>query len=115
MRIVKVPSLKSAAELTNAFASLGYDIDANESPGALSLPYTGWHRPIGNRFAILPMEGWDAEADGRPSELVRRRWLNFARGGAKLLWGCEAAAVEPSVRANPRQLVINDATIDDIA
>ena len=29
---------------------------------------------IGNRFAILPMEGWDGTADGRPTDLTRRRW-----------------------------------------
>ena len=50
-------------------------------------------RRLGNRFAILPMEGWDGTRDGRPSELVRRRWLRFARSGAKLLWGCEAGEV----------------------
>ena len=55
------------------------------------------------------MEGWDAEADGKPSDLVRRRWLNFGRSGAKWLWGGEAMAVVHEGRANPRQLVINEA------
>jgi hypothetical protein len=26
------------------------------------------------RFAVLPMEGWDGTDDGRPTDLVRRRW-----------------------------------------
>ncbi len=60
------------------------------------------------------MEGWDAEADGKPSELVRRRWLNFGRGGAKWLWGGEAMAVVHEGRANPRQLVINTANEESL-
>ena len=44
-----------------------------------------------NRWAVLPMEGWDGDADGRPTELVRRRWERFAESGAGLVWG-EATA-----------------------
>lgn len=62
---------------------------------------------IGNRFCILPMEGWDGTTDGLPTELTRKRWHNFAISGAKLLWGCEAVAVRPDGRANPNQLLIN--------
>jgi 2,4-dienoyl-CoA reductase-like NADH-dependent reductase (Old Yellow Enzyme family) len=64
-------------------------------------------RTIGNRFCILPMEGWDGTTDGLPTELTRKRWHNFAISGAKLLWGCEAVAVRPDGRANPNQLLIN--------
>ena len=56
---------------------------------------------IGNRFCILPMEGWDGTADGRPTELTTRRWKNFGLSGAKLIWGGEAVAVQPDARANP--------------
>ena len=63
---------------------------------------------IGNRFCILPMEGWDGTTDGRPTELTKRRWYNFATSGAKLLWGCEAVAVCPEGRANPNQLMLNE-------
>ncbi len=39
---------------------------AGDSPLGRPLPRkTGM---IGNRFAILPMEGWDGERDGRPSD-----------------------------------------------
>lgn len=60
------------------------------------------------------MEGWDGEADGTPSELVRRRWRNFARSGAKCIWGGEAMAVTFESRANPRQLVIQQSTEDSL-
>jgi len=61
-------------------------------------------RSVGNRWCIHPMEGWDAEADGTPSEHTKRRWRNFGLSGAKLIWGGEAFAVVPEGRANPNQL-----------
>ena len=70
---------------------------------------------IGNRFAIHPMEGWDGTRDGRPSENTIRRWRNFGRSGAKLIWGGEAVAVRHDGRANPNQLLIDDHTRDDLA
>jgi NADPH2 dehydrogenase len=69
----------------------------------------------GNRFCILPMEGWDGTADGQPSDLTRRRWKNFGASGAKLIWGGEAVAVRMDGRANPHQLVLNDDTVAAIA
>ena len=70
---------------------------------------------VGNRFCILPMEGWDGTADGRPSDLTTRRWRNFGLSGAKLIWGGEAVAVRPEARANPNQLVIDDRTQGSLA
>jgi 2,4-dienoyl-CoA reductase-like NADH-dependent reductase (Old Yellow Enzyme family) len=67
-----------------------------------------------NRFAVLPMEGWDATSDGRPTDLVRRRWQRFAASGCGLVWG-EATAVRPDGRANPNQLVIDASTVDELA
>jgi 2,4-dienoyl-CoA reductase-like NADH-dependent reductase (Old Yellow Enzyme family) len=61
------------------------------------------------------MEGWDGTADGRPTELVQRRWRRFGESGAKLVWGGEAVAVTPAGRANPRQLVIDGSTVADLA
>ena len=69
---------------------------------------------IGNRFCILPMEGWDASTDGLPSDLTRRRWHHFGISGAKLIWGGEAVAVRPDGRANPNQVMINDSTLSAI-
>src|SRR4051794_6498368 len=91
-----------------------------EPGGALAAPFrytdgsTGSHT-VGNRFAVLPMEGWDGTADGRPTDLVRRRWRRFGASGAKLVWGGEAVAVRYEGRANPRQLVIHDETTPDLA
>ncbi|MBR4718537.1 MAG: NADH:flavin oxidoreductase [Lentisphaeria bacterium] len=73
---------------------------------ALAKPLNG----IGNRWAVLPMEGWDCGRDGTPSEFTRRRWLRFASSGAKLIYGTEAAAVMHSGRSNTRQLLVADHT-----
>jgi 2,4-dienoyl-CoA reductase-like NADH-dependent reductase (Old Yellow Enzyme family) len=60
---------------------------------------------LGNRWCIHPMEGWDANPDGTPSDRTMRRWSRFGESGAKLIWGGEAAAVQPDGRANPNQLL----------
>ena len=65
---------------------------------------------VGNRFCILPMEGWDGTPDGEPSDLTRRRWRNFGLSGAKLMWGGEAVAVRHDGRANPNQLLLTPKT-----
>lgn len=72
-------------------------------------PYTA-----GNSMAIHPMEGCDGTLDGRPDELTWRRYERFARGGAKLIW-FEATAIREDGRANPRQLFLNERTVDDFA
>ena len=79
---------------------------------ALSKPAECYGKTIGNRWSILPMEGWDCEANGAPSELTKRRWLRFAQSGAKLLYGTEAAAVMHSGRSNPYQLMVADHTAE---
>jgi 2,4-dienoyl-CoA reductase-like NADH-dependent reductase (Old Yellow Enzyme family) len=60
------------------------------------------------------MEGWDGTLDGKPSENTVRRWRNFGRSGAKLIWGGEAVAVRHDGRANPNQLMISQDTLKDL-
>ncbi|MDN5202338.1 NADH:flavin oxidoreductase [Fulvivirgaceae bacterium BMA10] len=69
---------------------------------------------VGNRFCILPMEGWDGTLDGKPTQHTKRRWENFAISGAKLIWGCEAVAVQHKGRANPNQLLINESNLSSL-
>ncbi len=116
-------TLKSARRFQQRLTELGLDLPFDEviESGATALLATpiperdpGVSPKIGNRFCILPMEGWDGELDGRPTELTRRRWRNFGRSGAKLIWGGEAVAVRMDGRANPHQLVINDHTLGSI-
>jgi len=98
--------------------SLGFDSELQSAPDSpLARPYllSTRYSPLSNRFCILPMEGWDAATDGRPTELVTRRWQRFGQSGAKLIWGGEAVAVRPDGRANPNQLIINETNLADLA
>ncbi|MCX6379554.1 MAG: NADH:flavin oxidoreductase [Armatimonadetes bacterium] len=88
-------------------------LDKTTSPLAHSIVIAG--RSLSNRFAIQPMEGWDASPDGSPSDQTIRRWQRFGLSGAKLIWGGEAVAVCPEGRANPNQLMLNAHTKPGIA
>jgi 2,4-dienoyl-CoA reductase-like NADH-dependent reductase (Old Yellow Enzyme family) len=116
----RVASLKTAAafrdHLRQCGAGLAFD-DTLDPPSAspLARPFELDGVRVGNRFCILPMEGWDGTADGRPSDLTRRRWQRFGLSGAKLIWGGEAVAVQFDGRANPNQLVISETTTPDLA
>jgi len=105
-----------AAHLADLGLDLGFDPEVEPSPaGPLAQPASASGLSIGNRLAILPMEGWDGTSEGRPSDLTTRRWERFGASGAKLIWGGEAVAVEASGRANPNQLVIEDRTTGDLS
>jgi NADPH2 dehydrogenase len=84
-----------------------------DSPLVQPLERSGFR--IGNRIAVQPMEGWDSEADGNPSELTLRRWQKFGSSGAKMIWGGEAVAVCHEGRANPNQLVAASHTAKGLA
>lgn len=105
----KIAQLKSVELFRERIAELGLDIPIDDeiltadqaSPMAETLqlgPLTA-----GNRWCIHPMEGWDADTDGSPTEHTLRRWRNFGLSGAKFIWGGEAAAVQRDGRANPNQ------------
>jgi 2,4-dienoyl-CoA reductase-like NADH-dependent reductase (Old Yellow Enzyme family) len=110
----RVAQLRTADDFRNHLESLGIVMpfdDVVDVP-ALAQPLTVAGRNIGNRFAILPMEGWDGSPEGHPTELVRRRWKRFGQSGAKLIWGGEAVAVRHDGRANPNQLLISEDSLD---
>src|SRR6188508_584744 len=105
----KIAQLKTVAALRARLDELGISLPiddeplsaADGSPLAAATKFAGYD--VANRWCIHPMEGWDANRDGSPSEHTLRRWRNFGRSGAKLIWGGEAAAVRPDGRANPNQ------------
>ena len=113
----KVTEFKTVEEFSSYLKSENIDIPLAPSvpadgSSALARSIRCYGRTVGNRWAILPMEGWDCMADGTPSEFTHRRWLNFAVSGAKLLYGTEAAAVMHSGRSNPRQLLVAEHTAE---
>jgi NADPH2 dehydrogenase len=119
MTIRRLASIKTAEEFKKYLRDNNITLPFTENLPAgkissLNSPYRLNGKTIGNRFCILPMEGWDGTPDGHPTDLVRRRWRSFGRSGAKLIWGGEAAAVRMDGRANPHQLVINADTLTHI-
>lgn len=81
--------------------------DLRGADGPLGSEATIFGKTVANRWAIHPMEGWDGEASGGPSDHTLRRWRHFGKSGAGLIWGGEAFAVAEEGRANPRQLYLN--------
>lgn len=113
-RYPRIASFKTAAALRAHAAALGVALPCDDavagadSPLAQPLDVDGAR--LANRFAIQPMEGWDGGDDGRPTSLTERRWRRFGASGAALIWGGEAVAVRADGRANPRQLLLTEAT-----
>lgn len=105
----KIAQLKTVADFRRRLGELALDLPIDDkvlaaSEGSpLSEPLLIGPFRVGNRWCIQPMEGWDAHPNGSPSEHTLRRWRNFGASGAKLIWGGEAAAVQPDGRANPHQ------------
>jgi len=104
----------SLDELQQDIKKRGLDIPIATAIDVLHKPVKIGDKTIPNRLAILPMEGCDGTADGKPDELTVRRYTRFAQGGAGLLW-FEATAVVHEGRANPRQLQINELTKESLA
>lgn len=120
VRYRRLATLKTPEAFGAYLAELGVDLPfdtevqtGTDSPLGSAVEKFGLK--IGNRFAILPMEGWDGEANGQPSELTVRRWQRFGLSGAKLIWGCEAVAVRHDGRANPNQLTLAETNLAALA
>jgi 2,4-dienoyl-CoA reductase-like NADH-dependent reductase (Old Yellow Enzyme family) len=121
--LTRIASLKTVDAFLELVASLGIHLPCDhrlmsgtESPLARPVEDARINgKLIFNRWAIHPMEGWDAGRDGRPSAEVRRRWQRFGESGASMIWGGEAMAIVPEGRANPHQLIIHDETRSDLA
>ncbi len=76
MTFRRMASIKTVAELREHADSLGIDLPVDDAVEAgpdspLARSYSRSSGTVGNRFAILPMEGWDGTEDGRPSDLTR--------------------------------------------
>src|SRR5206468_1649384 len=77
-RLRTIGELRDRLTLLGIAEQLGID-DAVDPDGPLASTFSFTDGSAGtfvvrNRFAVLPMEGWDGEADGRPTDLVHRRW-----------------------------------------
>ena len=105
----RVAQLRTVADFQTRLTELGVQLPCDPelisaaSGSPMAAPLKLGKLTAGNRWCIHPMEGWDANHDGTPTDLTLRRWERFGQSGAKLIWGGEAAAVRPDGRANPNQ------------
>lgn len=115
-----VATMETTAAFKSYLGSIGVSLPFDEAArlgpdSPLAQPYRLGDGLIGNRFAVLPMEGWDSNPDGKPSEFTRRRWQRLGASGAKLVFGGEAVAVRQDGKGSPSQLMISEETVGEIA
>ncbi|MDP4223836.1 MAG: hypothetical protein Q8868_11040 [Bacteroidota bacterium] len=96
---------KTFQDLIRKSKDLGLDLPLSEDISPLLEPLSLAGFRIQNRLVVQPMEGYDAEYNGSPSEMTERRYLRYATGGSGMIW-YEAVAVTGNGRSNPRQLWI---------
>ena len=120
-KLKRIPTLKTAEAFRSHVDTLGIEIPCDDqivtegSPIGETLDgLTINGKTIGNRIALHPMEGWDGTTEGRATDPMRRRWRRFGESGAKLIYGCEAMAVQSDGRANPNQLIISEESRGDL-
>ena len=103
-----LPELETAIRELKLSIPVSPDIEILGTPVALAGGRSAW-----NRFAVHPMEGFDA-TDGVPGPLAFRRYERYAAGGAAVIW-FEATAVVPEARSNPGQFWINQDNVGTFA
>lgn len=102
---------KTGDELIQRCRDLGFELPFTDDISPLFQTLSAGKILIPNRLVVQPMEGYDSENDGSPSELTKRRYLRYAAGGSGTLW-YEAVAVVHRGRSNPHQLWINKKNYD---
>ena len=103
---------KTKDDLQRKAKDLGFDLPYSDDITPLFQPYQLARFSIANRLVVQPMEGYDSENDGSPSELSIRRYMRYASGGSGIIWH-EAVSVMHDGRSNPHQLWINKKNTDN--
>ena len=111
----------SAVSRNDPFSSLDAirSLAREKSPGIgfaedisiLKTPVQAGELTFPNRVAIQPLEAADADAEGAPTEYTRRRYIDYAEGGAGLIW-FEACSLDfPEARSHGSMMVISRKTL----
>lgn len=94
---------KSAEELTQDIREKNLSIPFSENWEVLAKPLQFGQAVFPNRLLAQPIEGFDAEPDGSPSQRSIRRYCDLASGGSGAVW-IESVSVNHEGRSNPMQL-----------
>jgi len=103
---------KNTNEVRELFRKHNYNFPISDDLNILSQPVVLGNKVIPNRLGIQPLEGFDGTYDGKPEDLVFRRYERYGKGGAGLIW-FEAVAVMDDGKCNPRQMTIKDENVKD--
>lgn len=102
-------SYKNAEELRTDAQDKGLSLPWADDLSVLAETVRVGGKSAPNRFAVLPVEGRDANLDGTPSALTFRRYRRYAAGGSGLIH-FEAVAFSPRGRASDGQLLLTPST-----
>jgi len=102
----------SALQLLADATSNGIELPYSQNTDVLAKPLTITGRRIENRILAQPIEGFDAEADGSPSQRSISRYLDLAKGGVGTIW-MESISVNHSGRSNPHQFWLTRDNVDN--
>lgn len=105
--------MKTVADFSSVMTQAGLPFPASGDLSVLAEPVRLGNKTIPNRMCIHPLEGFDGTPDGRPSDLIFRRYGRYARGGSGLIW-YESITVSDDGRCNPLQMIIKKSTIKEI-
>ena len=98
-------SFQRLEDLEAEVQARGLEIKFDRDLSVLGKPVQiGAHRAP-NALGINPMEGRDADSEGRPGLLTFRRYERYGRGGAGLIW-FEGTAILPESRSSSKQLIL---------
>ena len=101
----------SIEDINTTLNKLGIQLPLSDEIEVLKKNIRVNDRILQNRLTIQPMEGFDADLDGSPTDLTYRRYLRYANGGASLIW-FEATAITKESRSNSHQLLLSESNVD---
>lgn len=109
----KFARMNTAGDFERTMTEAGFPFPVDEDVSVLSAPIQVGDKIVPNRMCIQPLEGFDGNPDGTPSDLIFRRYRRYAEGGAGLIW-YESITVSDDGRCNPLQMVIKPSTVSEI-
>jgi len=101
---------RSLQEVKDELARLGLCLPLSGDTDILGTPFHFGNVTLRNRLCIAPMEGADSTPEGCPAPLTRERYIQFALGGASVIW-FESVSVTQEGRSSPSQLLLTKETL----
>ncbi len=113
LRPFKFGLMKDVNDFKQIMSDAGTPFPTSANVDALKQPIKVNGKIVPNRMCIQPVEGFDGTEDGKPSDLIFRRYKRYAKGGAGLIW-YESIAISEDGRCNPLQMKISEENLSEI-